>query len=127
MRSGSEIGRERVALFERGEIAEELQFARVERRHEAFEEQASEQAREHADGQEESGRHRTQCPPIGGDAAARHDAMDMRMVIEVLAPGVQHGREADLGAQVLGVAGDRRERLGGGLETAGHRPWPCSG
>ena len=34
------------------------------------------------------------------------------MVIEVLAPGVQHGRDADVGAQMLGIGGDRGQRLG---------------
>ena len=34
------------------------------------------------------------------------------MVQQVLAPGVQHGEEADLGAQVLGVGGDRAQGLG---------------
>ena len=42
--------------------------------------------------------------------------MHMRMMIEVLAPGVQHGGEADIGAEMLGVGGDRGEGLGGGRE-----------
>jgi len=42
--------------------------------------------------------------------------MDVRMMIEVLPPGVQDRREADLSAEMLGVAGNRRQRLGGGLE-----------
>jgi hypothetical protein len=33
-----------------------------------------------------------------------------------LTPSVQDGREADLGSKMLGVAGDRLERLGRGLE-----------
>ena len=37
-------------------------------------------------------------------------------MIEVLSPGVQDGGEADLGAEMLGIGGDRRERLGRGLE-----------
>ena len=32
------------------------------------------------------------------------------------APGVQHGGKADTRAQVLGVGGDRVQRLGGGLD-----------
>ena len=38
------------------------------------------------------------------------------MVIEVLSPGVQYRGETDLGAEVLGVGGDLRERLGRGRE-----------
>lgn len=35
---------------------------------------------------------------------------------QVLAPRVQHGEEADLGAQVLGVGSDGAQGLGGGTE-----------
>ena len=42
--------------------------------------------------------------------------MQMRMMKQVLAPGVQHGEEADLGAQVLGIGGDGAQGLGGGAE-----------
>jgi len=38
------------------------------------------------------------------------------MVLQRLAPGVQHGDDADLGAEMLGVGGDGAQRLGGGLE-----------
>src|ERR1700737_2052947 len=48
--------------------------------------------------------------------ATGHDAVEVRMMVEVLAPGVQHGRDADLGAEVLRIGGDRQEALGGGLE-----------
>jgi hypothetical protein len=42
--------------------------------------------------------------------------MQMRMMKQVLAPGVQHGEESDLGAQVLGIGGDCAQGLGGGAE-----------
>lgn len=32
--------------------------------------------------------------------------MDMRVIVEVLAPGVQHGDEADLGTQMSGISGN---------------------
>ena len=81
-----------------------------------FEEQAPEQAREHPNRQEEV---RTAWHPahaVGGDAPARYNAVNMRMVIEVLSPGVQDSGEADVGAEVLRIGGDRGERLGRGLE-----------
>ena len=34
------------------------------------------------------------------------------MVMQVLAPGVQHGDHADLGAEMLGIGGDGAQRLG---------------
>jgi hypothetical protein len=39
----------------------------------------------------------------------------MRMVRESGAPGVQHRRDADAGAQMLGIGRDRERRLGRGL------------
>jgi len=40
----------------------------------------------------------------------------MRMVLQVLAPAVEQGDEADLGAQVPRIDGDRAQRLGRRLE-----------
>jgi hypothetical protein len=42
--------------------------------------------------------------------------MDMRVMGECRAPGVQDGGEADARAEVLWIGGDGDERLGGGLE-----------
>src|SRR5262245_20275758 len=42
--------------------------------------------------------------------------MHMRMVLEVLAPSVQDSGDADVGAKVLGIAGNSGERLGCGRE-----------
>ena len=42
--------------------------------------------------------------------------MQVWMMDERLPPGVQHGEEADLGAEVAGVGGDRAQRLGDGAE-----------
>ncbi len=81
-----------------------------------FEEAAPEQAREHAHRQEEP--RLAADPPIGIErqAAARHDAVHMRMVGEGGAPGVQHQGHTDAGAQVLGIGGDRAQRLGSDVE-----------
>ena len=40
--------------------------------------------------------------------------MEMRMVHQRLAPGVEHGEEADLGPEMPGVGGDGPSRLGDG-------------
>ena len=53
---------------------------------------------------------------VQGNAPARNDHVDMRMVGERRSPGVQHGGHADPRAQVFGVGRDRDHRLGGGLE-----------
>lgn len=41
------------------------------------------------------------------------------MMVQVLAPGVKHGDEADLGAEVPRVGGDHAQRLGRGAEHHG--------
>ena len=43
-------------------------------------------------------------------------------MVQVLAPGVQHGDEADLGAEMLGIGGDGAQRLGRGPRTGWRRP-----
>jgi hypothetical protein len=43
----------------------------------------------------------------------------MRMVLHRLAPAVQHGDAADLGAEVARVGRDEAQRLGGGAEQDG--------
>jgi hypothetical protein len=56
-------------------------------------------------------------PPamIRGQAAARHDAMNMRMPPQGLSPGVQYAKEPDLDPESLGIGGhlheSRRDRL----------------
>ena len=41
------------------------------------------------------------------------------MVSAGLSPGVKHGDDTDLGAEMLGVGGDGAQRLGRGLEQDG--------
>src|SRR5690606_34012210 len=81
-----------------------------------LQEQSSEQARENPDREEESGLAGDPPLAVRGQAAAGDNAMQMRMMVQVLAPGVQHGEEADLGTQMLGICGDGAQGLGGGAE-----------
>jgi hypothetical protein len=86
---------------------------------ELLQDQPSEQAREHAHGEEEAGPAGYPAPIAFGrcraitvpaccerDAAARHDDVDMRMMGERRAPGVEDGEDADVGAEVLGIGRD---------------------
>ncbi len=70
---------------------------------EQSEELAPKQATQDPDGEEEVGRTEDPAAPIGSQAAGRHHAVDVGMVMEVLAPGVQHGEEPDLGPEVAGI------------------------
>ena len=83
---------------------------------EPFEKEAAEQAREDAHGQEEAGLAGDPARPVRRQAAAGNDDVDVRMMGERRAPGVQYGGQADARAEMLRVGGDRGQRLGGGPE-----------
>jgi hypothetical protein len=42
--------------------------------------------------------------------------MGMRVMFEFLIPGVEHAKEADVGAEILGIASDFEECFGAGLQ-----------
>jgi hypothetical protein len=77
-------------------MTEELEFAGSMPSFELLEKEATEQTREHSDGQEESRPARDPTLAIWRYPATRNDAVGVRMVIEILPPGVQHGGDADL-------------------------------
>ena len=111
-----QIRREGLRIGESGVIAEELQVAELVCGKESLQKQPSEQAREHAHRQEEAGPARHPTLAVERDAAARHDHMDMRMMGERRAPGMENRGDADAGAEVLGVGRDNDQGLGRGLE-----------
>lgn len=91
---------------EADEFAEEAEFTCLERRAQCVEKEPAEKPREHSDRQEEAG---SAADPLGAvrrQAAARNDAVDMRVVVQVLAPAMEHGNEADLGAEMFGIGAD---------------------
>ena len=53
---------------------------------------------------------------IQRQATCGDQAMDRGMMVQRLPPGRQDPEKADLGASVLGITGNRRERLGRGLK-----------
>src|ERR1700674_580979 len=42
--------------------------------------------------------------------------MQMGMMLQILPPGVEYGKKADLGAQMLGIGSDGAQGLGRGME-----------
>ncbi len=62
-------------------------------------------------GSRNAGRDDIQRVPSSDDAAARHDHVDVRMMGHRRAPGVEHGGDADAGAEMLRVGGDGQHRL----------------
>src|SRR5207244_4806331 len=50
---------------------------------------------------------------VEGGATAGDEAVDVRVMMQILAPGMEHGDEADIGAEMLGIGGNSAQRLGG--------------
>ena len=105
-----------------------MQRAGVERGVQALEEQATKETREDAHGEKKSGSAWDPSGAIGRQAAAGHDTVQMRMMHKRLTPGMEHGEETDLGAEMLRIGGDRAEGLGGrAKEDAVDRPFVLGG
>ena len=100
-------------VLQLGQGVVELERARREGLLQHRQEPPAEQPRQHPHGQEEARPAGDPALAIRREAPARHHTVQMRMVQQVLAPGVQDRDEADLGAQMPGVGGDRAQRLGG--------------
>ena len=84
------------------------------KRGEAFEKEPAEETRQHAHGQGEAGLQAIQRP-VPATGRRGRDGVDVGMVGERRAPGVQHGGEADARLD-LRVGGEGGQRLGGGPE-----------
>src|SRR5882762_930882 len=77
---------------------------------------AAKDAAEHLDGKEEGVAWLDPVGAIERQSAGGHYTMRMRVKFELLIPGVEHAKEADLGAQMLGIASDFEERFRTGLQ-----------
>ena len=111
-----ERGVEGALLAEGREVAEEDEAAGRMQGCEPFEEEPAEETRQHPHGQEEAGLAGDPARTVRRQAAAGNDDVDMRVVGQRRAPGVQYGGQADARAQMLRVGGDRGQRLRGGPE-----------
>ena len=111
-------------VAQRNKAGKELEFALVESLLEIlaqelkahFQEQAVEQAREHADGKEES---RAASDPVGTagrNSAPADEAMQMRTMKQILSPSVQDGDPTDLCAEMFGIGGNEAKGFRRGAE-----------
>src|SRR5260370_8300409 len=83
---------------------------------ELLQDQPSEQARENTHVEEEVGSAGDPARTIKRDAAAWHDHVDVWMMGERRAPGMEDGEDTDTGAKVFGIGRDGDHGLGRGLE-----------
>src|SRR6202008_5134198 len=79
-------------------------------------EEPPEQTGQYAHWYEEAGSAAHPVRTIERYAAAWHDHMHMRMVGHRRAPAVEHGGDADVGAQMPGIGGEGEQRLGRSAE-----------
>ena len=99
-------GREGAGVLEGFTLSVELEFARGVELEQAGAELGPEHMAHRVDREEPAGLFGTGPGGLGGEAAAGDQAVEVGMVHEVLAPGVEDGREADLGLEALrSVAG----------------------
>ena len=70
---------------------------------------AAEDTAEHFDGKEERAAGGDPAGVIWSEAAGGQHAVDMRMMLQSLVPGMEHAEEANLGSKVPGIAGDLQQ------------------
>jgi len=90
----------------------ELQPILVERGPQGGEEEPAIEAGQHLHGQEKAWAAADPASPVGRWPTAGDDAVKMRVMLQVLPPGVEHGHQPDRRAEMLGVGGDTAQRLG---------------
>jgi hypothetical protein len=112
VRDGDPEALEHPLIGKPGMGVEELQLAGGVRMHEHRQHLPPEQACQHVDMDKEVGARGDPSRMIEREPSTWHDHMHVRMVGERRAPGVQHGRDTDPGAEALGIGSDGERRLG---------------
>ena len=91
---------------------EELQLAGAVRIHEHRQHFAAEQARQHVDMDEEVGARRDPSRAVEREPSAWHDHVHVRMMRHRRSPCVEHGCNANPGAEALWIGGDGERGFG---------------
>src|SRR6266699_1445468 len=107
-KQGSYPGGEGFGVSQSFQVAVETQLAPPEVAFESGYKLTAKDATEHLDGKEEGVAWLDPMGAIERQSAGGHDTMHVRVMFEFLIPGVEHTEEADLGAEMSGIA---RERL----------------
>ncbi len=77
---------------------------------------AAKDATQDPDGQQETWRSCTPSRAIDRKTSSRNDAVDMRMMLQVLSPGVQDAEQTDVSSKVLRVASHFEQRCATGAK-----------
>jgi hypothetical protein len=103
-------------LNKQGQISVEVQLTLFESAFKCSNELAAEHPAEHFDGKKECLAGFDPVGVIERQPASGNDAMDMRVELELLIPGVQHTEEANFRAEVSWIAGDFEQSFRTGTE-----------
>ena len=113
---GTDQGSEQLGIPERLVVSVKSEFPLPEGPLEAGHKLAPKHAAENLPRQKERIVGLNPARVIGGQTTRRNHAVDMRMMLQVLSPGVEHAQEANLSAEVMGIGGDFQQRRGAGAE-----------
>ena len=105
-------GGEHGGLFQARQSAEKPELARIECCLKAGQEKPAIKPRQYLHRQKEPRPAADPSCPVGRRPAARHDAVHMGMMMQVLSPGVQDGDQPDLGTEMPGIGSNAAQRLG---------------
>src|SRR5215467_3828705 len=108
---GPEPSSEDLGLCQKLQVSVEVQLAILKRLFERVDELAAKEFTQHFLGQEIVVAGANPTGVIGREATGRHHTMHMRVSGELLAPRMQDAEEADLCAEVSGIASDFQQRF----------------
>jgi len=108
--------REGLRIAKRGEFSVKAELMLGMQLFESIDELAPKHCSEHLDRQEELWLRADPSRVIGSETAGRYHTVYMRMMLELLVPGVKDAEEADLCAKTFRIAGDFKQCLGAGPE-----------
>ena len=113
---GAQESAEGFLVLQRSKRAREDELALLESSLESGDELTAKDAAEHAHRQEEGIARVDPARVVGRKPSGGNQTMQVRMEQQVLTPTVQHGKEADLSAEMFGIRRNLEQGLGGGVE-----------
>jgi len=102
----SQPGGEESGLRERRQIPGKVQLASLKGQLESVDELAAKHLAEHGNGEKEARVRSNPAGVIEREPAGGNNAVNMRMNLKLLVPGVEHTEKADLSSEMCGVASD---------------------
>src|SRR5438309_414241 len=107
---------ESLRVAQRLQIPEELEFSGGVRFLQRVQKHTPKKTAEDLDRQQEAAAALDPAVVIHRQAAAGNHAVQVRVEVKILPPGVEHGEEAEFHTQTRGVAGDGEQSLRGGAK-----------